>query len=85
MSDVDVTVRIDHLVVEGLSRSDSRRMSDALSRGLSDLLTEQVEKGGWGPSREITTMDVATLPVGESGPQALGTALAHAVFGSITP
>lgn len=79
---MSTVIEIDTLVLEGMSDIDARRAAGAFERQLQQLL----DTNGLPPGKtagDINGIDLGTLPVTMTGPEARGAALARALFAEL--
>ncbi len=78
---VDITVRIDQVVLEGVPAADWRRIEDALRRELERLVGQQDIPDTHALSRRIASVDAGDLG-GHAGllPDEIGRRLAQVVY-----
>ena len=80
----DVRLRIEELVLDGFAPGDRYRIGEAVERELTRLLAERGVPGGLAAGGEAPRLDAGWFDLAPgSGPEAIGTGVAAAVYGGL--
>jgi hypothetical protein len=81
----DIELRIEELVLHGVSRADARRVGAAVEAELGRMLAEQGLPSGLRGGAEIGAIDAGQVSLGAAArPESTGEAVARAVYGGLT-
>ena len=79
-----VRLRIEELVLEGFAPGDRYRIGEAVERELARLLSEQGAPGALAAGAEASWLAAPSFELApESGPDAVGSQVAAAVYGGL--